>query len=82
MLGTREATRLTLSAWHERNKNKPLLLIIGMLLSARQYREGFEKGYAQSLEKAKDWYIRRQTALEQGLPFDEPPPWENNHKTD
>ena len=76
--GTREATREVLGAWLEKNEEKPFLRVLGMLLTTRQYREGFEQGRAEALT----WYNRRQAALEKGEPFDEPPPWDDRSKID
>jgi len=75
--GTREATREVLGAWLEKKEEKTFQRVLGMLLTARQYREGFEQGRAEALT----WYNRRQSALEKGEPFDEPP-WDDRSKTD
>ena len=76
--GTRKATREALGAWVEKNENKPFLRVLAMLLTAKQYREGLEQGYAIGFEKgfkrAQDRHNRRQAALEKGEPFDEPTP--------
>ena len=80
--GTREATREVLGAWLEKNEEKPFLRVLGMLLTARQYREGLEHGRAEWLKQAQDWCNRSQAALEKGEPFDEPPPWDDRPKTD
>ncbi len=88
--GTREATREVLGAWLEKNEEKPFMRVIGMLLTTRQYREGFEQGhsegYAMALEQGRaevrTWYNRQQAALEKGEPFDEPPPWDDRSRTE
>lgn len=67
---TREEVRESLGAWVEKNENKPFLRVLAMLLTARQYREGREKGIAEVLA----WIERRDAALEKGEPFDEPTP--------
>ena len=69
-LGTREATRDAIGAWLERHQSRPFLRIIGMLVSAGEYREGYEEG----IEQARAWIKRRDGAREKGEPFDEPPP--------
>ena len=38
---------------------------------------GEERGEKRGLTRAQDWYNRKQTALEKGEPFDEPPPWDD-----
>ena len=80
---TRELTREVLGAWLEKNEEKPFLRVLVMLLTARQYREGLERGKAISekrgLSKAQHWYMRQQAALEKGEPFNEPPPWDTNN---
>ena len=80
---TRELTREALGAWLEKNEEKPFLRVLAMLLTVKQYREGFERGEAigerRGLSKAQDWYNRQQAALEKGEPLNEPLPWHTNN---
>ena len=77
---TREEVREVLGAWLEKNEEKPFLRVLAMLLTARQYREGLEKGRARWIEEVRDWHNRQRSALENNEPFDEPPPWETRLK--
>ncbi len=76
---TREATREVLGAWLEKNEEKPFLRVLAMLLTARQYRESFERGRAEGRAEILAWVKRREDALEKGEPFNEPPPWHTNN---
>ena len=87
---TREVTREVVGAWLVKNEEKPFLRVVGawlvkneekpflrvvaMLLTARQYRERLEQGRVEMRAELLAWLERRDTPLEKGEPFDEPPP--------
>ena len=71
---TREVTREVVGAWLVKNEEKPFLRVVAMLLNARQYRERLEQGRVEMRAELLAWLERRDTPLEKGEPFDEPPP--------
>ena len=79
---TREVTREVLGEWLKKNENKPFMRVLTMLLTARQYRESFERGRAEGRAEALAWVKRRGDALVKGEPFNEPPPWDTKPKTE